>query len=138
LTPKQIYEEQLKLKKAKMIENESLYIRRTFFANKVFLCFNDDVILPFDTDFFTLEDFFMIQIRGLMFLKKRRMIRIKSIPNLALKYLLISLRNHVYLSNLTLKQSEILRGDTRHMKLYFGKVSSQIEFDNILFHRVQD
>jgi hypothetical protein len=67
LTPKQIYEEQLKLKKAKMIENESLYIRGTFFANKVFLCFNDDVILPFDTDFFTLEDFFMIQIQGLMF-----------------------------------------------------------------------
>jgi len=33
LTPKQIYEEQLKLKKKKMAENESLYIKKTFFAN---------------------------------------------------------------------------------------------------------
>jgi len=121
-----------------MIENESLFIRGTFFANKVFLCFNDDVILPFDTDFFTLEDFFMTQIQGRMFLKKRRMIQAKSGLNLTLKCLQISLRDHTYLSNLTLKQSEILQGDTRHMKLYFGKVSSQIEFGNILFQRVQD
>ena len=58
LTPKQIYEEQLKLKKQKMVEKESLYIRGTFLANKVFLGFDDDVILQFGTDFFTLEDFF--------------------------------------------------------------------------------
>jgi len=58
LTPKKIYKEQLKLKKYKMVENESLYIRGTFFANKVFLGFNDDVILQLGTDFFTLEDFF--------------------------------------------------------------------------------
>jgi len=45
LTPKQIYEEQLKLKKKKMAENESLYIKRTFFANKVFLGFDDDDVI---------------------------------------------------------------------------------------------
>jgi hypothetical protein len=43
LTPKQIYEEQLKLKK-KMVEKESLYIKRTFFANKALFCFYDDAI----------------------------------------------------------------------------------------------
>ena len=41
-----------------MVENESLYIKGTFFANKVFLCFNDDVILQLGNDFFTLDDFF--------------------------------------------------------------------------------
>jgi len=45
LTPKQIYEEQLKLKKKKMAENESLYIKRIFFANKVFLGFDDDDVI---------------------------------------------------------------------------------------------
>jgi hypothetical protein len=44
LTPKQIEEEQLKLKKEKMVEKESLYIRETFFTNKVLLGFDDDVI----------------------------------------------------------------------------------------------
>jgi len=52
LKPKQIYEEQLKLKKEKMVENESLYIRVTLFVNKVLLGFNDDTILQFDTNFF--------------------------------------------------------------------------------------
>jgi len=37
LTPKQIYEKQLKLKKEKISEKESLYIKGTFFANKFFL-----------------------------------------------------------------------------------------------------
>ena len=45
LTPKQTYEEQLKLKKKKIAENESLYIKRTFFANKVFLEFDDDDVI---------------------------------------------------------------------------------------------
>jgi hypothetical protein len=54
LKPKQIYEEQLKLKKEKMVENESLYIRVTLFVNKVLLGFNDDTILQFDNDFFFL------------------------------------------------------------------------------------
>jgi hypothetical protein len=44
LTPNQIYDEQLKLKTRKMVENKSLYIRETYFANKVLSCFDDDVI----------------------------------------------------------------------------------------------
>jgi hypothetical protein len=58
LTPKQIYEEQLELKKKKMVEKESIYIRGAFFANKVFLGFDDDVILQVGTDLLTLEDVF--------------------------------------------------------------------------------
>jgi hypothetical protein len=45
LTPKQIYKEQLKLKKEKMTEKQRLYIRGTFFVDKVLLGFDDDVIL---------------------------------------------------------------------------------------------
>jgi hypothetical protein len=45
LTLQQIYEEQLKLKKENMVEKQSLYIKMTFFANKVLLGFDDDVIL---------------------------------------------------------------------------------------------
>jgi hypothetical protein len=45
LTPKQIYKEQLKLKKEKMTEKERLYIRGTFFVDMVLLGFDDDVIL---------------------------------------------------------------------------------------------
>jgi hypothetical protein len=41
LTLKQIYNDQLKLK---MTEKESLYIRETFFANKVLPDFGNDVI----------------------------------------------------------------------------------------------
>jgi hypothetical protein len=44
LTPNQIYDEQLKLKTRKMVENKSLYIRETYFTNKVLSCFDDDVI----------------------------------------------------------------------------------------------
>jgi hypothetical protein len=58
LIPKQIYEKQLKLKNKKIVENESLYIKRTFFANKVLLGFDDDVILQFGTNLLTLEDVF--------------------------------------------------------------------------------
>jgi len=58
LTPKQIYEEQLKLKKEKMVENESLYIKGTFFANKVLLGFDDDAIIWLDTNLLTLKDVF--------------------------------------------------------------------------------
>jgi hypothetical protein len=39
----------------KMVENESLYIRGTFFANKVLIDFDDDVILQLGTDLLTLE-----------------------------------------------------------------------------------
>ena len=42
LTPKQVYDELQKLKKGKMTETKSLYIRETLFANKVLLGFNDD------------------------------------------------------------------------------------------------
>jgi hypothetical protein len=45
LKPKQINEEQLKLKKEKIVENKSLYIKETFFAKKVLLGFDDDVIV---------------------------------------------------------------------------------------------
>jgi hypothetical protein len=57
LIPKQIYKEQLKLKKEK-VEKESLYIKMTFFANKVLLVFYDDVILCLVNDYLTLEDVF--------------------------------------------------------------------------------
>jgi len=57
LTPKQIYYEQLKLKKKNMVENERLYVRGIFFANKVLLGFDDDVIW-LGTNFLTLEDVF--------------------------------------------------------------------------------
>jgi hypothetical protein len=59
LTPKQIYEEQLKLNKEKMVENEACISGGTFFTNKVFLDFvDDDVILRFDINLLTLEDVF--------------------------------------------------------------------------------
>lgn len=49
---------QLKLKKGKIAKKKILYIRRTFFANKVLLGFDDDVILHLDTDLLTLKDVF--------------------------------------------------------------------------------
>ena len=60
LTPKQIYEEQLKLRKEKIIEKESLYIRGILFANKVLHDFDDDAILQLGTNFFYLKYVFMI------------------------------------------------------------------------------
>lgn len=51
-TPKKIYDEQLKLKKRMMAKKESLYIMKTFFANKVLPGFEDDVIFWFGTDLF--------------------------------------------------------------------------------------
>jgi len=50
LTLEKIYEEHLKLKKEKMVEKESLYNKRTFFANKILFGFNDDVIFWFGID----------------------------------------------------------------------------------------
>ena len=47
-------EKQLKLKKGRMVENESLYTRITFFANNVLLGFNDDAIVQLGTDLLTL------------------------------------------------------------------------------------
>jgi len=44
LTPKQIYDEQLKLKTGKMGEKKKLYTNKTFFANKVLSGFDDNVI----------------------------------------------------------------------------------------------
>ena len=55
LTPKQIYTEQWKLKKEKMVENESFHIRGTFFANNNFFGFDDEVILRLGIDLLTLE-----------------------------------------------------------------------------------
>jgi len=58
LTSKQIYEEKLKLKKGNMAEKENLYIRGTFFANKVLLGFDDDVIFWLGTNLLILKDVF--------------------------------------------------------------------------------
>jgi hypothetical protein len=44
LSSVQIYDEQLNLKMGKMAKKESLYIKKTFFVNKVLLGFNDDAI----------------------------------------------------------------------------------------------
>jgi hypothetical protein len=41
-----------------MVEKKSLYIKRTFFANKVLLGFDNNVILWLGTDWLTLEDVF--------------------------------------------------------------------------------
>jgi hypothetical protein len=41
-----------------MVENESLYIKGTFFANKILLGFHDDAILQLGIDFFSLKDVF--------------------------------------------------------------------------------
>jgi hypothetical protein len=50
LTSKQLYKEQLKLKKGKMAEKENLYIKGTFVANKVLPGFEDNVIFWIGTD----------------------------------------------------------------------------------------
>jgi hypothetical protein len=45
LEPDQIYDEQLKLKKnGRWLKWELVFIRKTFFSNKVLLSFDDDVI----------------------------------------------------------------------------------------------
>jgi hypothetical protein len=44
LSSMQIYDEQLNLKMEKMAKKESLYIKKTFFVNKVLLGFDDDAI----------------------------------------------------------------------------------------------
>jgi len=51
-------EKQLKLKQGRMVENESLFIRRIFFANKVLLGFNDDDNFQLGTDLLTIKDVF--------------------------------------------------------------------------------
>jgi len=58
LTPKQIYDEQLKLKKEKMVENESLYIKGPSLLTSFFFCFDDDANIWLDTDLLTLKDVF--------------------------------------------------------------------------------
>jgi len=58
LTPKKMYEEQLKLKKGKMSEKERLHIKRAFFPNKVLFGFDDDVILQLGDDILTIKDVF--------------------------------------------------------------------------------
>jgi hypothetical protein len=55
-------EKQLKFKQGRMVEKESLFIRRTFFTNKVLLDFNDDENFQLGPDLLTIK-FFMIQIR---------------------------------------------------------------------------
>jgi len=55
-------EKQLKFKQGRMVEKESLFIRKTFFTNKVLLDFNDDENFQLGPDLLTIK-FFMIQIR---------------------------------------------------------------------------
>jgi len=63
-TPKQIYKDQLKLKKDKKVENMSFIIRGTipysyaWWSDKVLFSFDDNVILQLSTDLLTLEDVF--------------------------------------------------------------------------------
>jgi hypothetical protein len=99
LKPKQINEEQLKLKKEKMVENESLYIKETFFANKVLLGFDDDVILWLGTDLLKLEDVSHDTYSRSNLFKEGRTVRTKSDLSLALKYMLTSFAR----SNISLK-----------------------------------
>ena len=40
----------------KMAKKKSLYVRKTFFANKVLLGFDDDAIFQLGTDFYSLGD----------------------------------------------------------------------------------
>jgi hypothetical protein len=51
-------EKQLKLKQGRMVEKESLFIRRIFFANKVLLGFNDDDNFQLGIDLLTIKDVF--------------------------------------------------------------------------------
>jgi hypothetical protein len=99
LKPKQINEEQLKLKKEKMVENESLYIKETFFANKVLLGFDDDVILWLGTDLLKLKDVSHDTYSRSNLFKEGRTVRTKSDLSLALKYMLTSFAR----SNISLK-----------------------------------
>jgi hypothetical protein len=58
LTPKQWYDDQLKLKKGNMDKKkESLDIMKTVFANKVLLSFDNDVIFSLGIDFFFMRWF---------------------------------------------------------------------------------
>ena len=47
------------------------------------------------------------------------------------------MRDHTYFSNRISGQAEILQGSTGHMKLYCGKFSGHIEFENILFQMIE-
>ena len=47
------------------------------------------------------------------------------------------MHNWTYFSNCTSGRTKILQGNTKHMKLYCGKVLGQMELRNILFQRVQ-
>jgi hypothetical protein len=51
-------EKQLKLKQGRMVEKESLFIRRIFFTNKVLLGFNDDDNFQLGIDLLTIKDVF--------------------------------------------------------------------------------
>lgn len=51
LTPKQIYDVQLILKRGKMVKNKSLYIKEILFAIKVLWGFDDDDIILYGTYF---------------------------------------------------------------------------------------
>ena len=99
LKPKQINEEQLKLKKEKMVENESLYIKETFFANKVLLGFDDDVILWLGTDLLKLKDVSHDTYSRSNLFKEGRTVRTKSDLSLTLKCMLTSFAR----SNISLK-----------------------------------
>ena len=55
-----------------MVKNKSLYTKRTFFANKVLLGFDDDVILQFGTNLLTLKDvFYDIDLRSNLYKERK-------------------------------------------------------------------
>jgi hypothetical protein len=117
-----------------MVEKESLYTKEILLANKVLSSFDDDVIFHFGTDLFSLmDDFHVIDSRTSPF----KIIRTKLCQNFALKCLLTSFVK----LNISFKSYIISRWnfteDTRHIELYYGKVSGQLEFKNILFKLVE-
>ena len=87
------------MKKKKMVENDSLYIKEIFFANKVLLGFDDDVILWLGTDLLKLEDVSHDTYSRSNLFKEGRTVRTKSDLSLALKCMLTSFAR----SNISLK-----------------------------------
>ena len=81
-----------------MVKNKSLYTKRTFFANKVLLGFDDDVILQFGTNLLTLKDvFYDIDLRSNLY-KERKDDTIQARSKYELK---ITTRNSLNTNELT-------------------------------------
>jgi hypothetical protein len=66
-----------------------------------------------------------------------KVIRTKLGPYFALKYLLVNFVRSGISLKLCIRSSSNIEGNTRHTKLYFGKVSNQLKLKNILFKLVK-